>query len=319
MPGYGRPPRPGRNACRRAVAGQQQRVAIARALASTRRSFWPTSRWRASIRSLRTVLESLRSAVSAGVSRRGVLDKRRPQVRSGSVRACDRYTWCGKRDFGTTVATPRPTRRALERFEHGWPRLRIEALPTGGSSAMMTFGVAARCARVRALLLAGSSSARVRPGREADRIHHRSARLPIGARERSRDHAHAGTWARRPTSTFLERGQPADQVELLEDQRELAARQAQLARALPDVAAGDVDRPVVPAGWQVRQRKSVVWPRRSAEHATNSPGRTAKDTSASAVTVGGSALSALGVGDEPVAVELGSYSSSVAAMRSCGR
>ena len=95
-----------------------------------------------------------------------------------------------------------------------------------------------------ALLLTAGELVRAGPGAvdEADGVQAAERQLAVRAREAARDHAPGGHVGQAADQHVLERGQPADQIELLEDQRELAAREPELSRTLPDVAAGDGDR-----------------------------------------------------------------------------
>src|SRR6185369_11199642 len=88
-----------------------------------------------------------------------------------------------------------------------------------------------------------------RPGavEEADRVQGAERQLAIGARESVQEHPPRRHVSQPADQHVLECGQPADQVELLEDQRELAAREPELARVAPDVAIGDGDRAVIGA------------------------------------------------------------------------
>ena len=91
-----------------------------------------------------------------------------------------------------------------------------------------------------ALLLTAGELVRAGPARSTRPT---VSRQPaVRAREAARDHAPGGHVGQAADQHVLERGQPADQIELLEDQRELAAREPELSRTLPDVAAGDGDR-----------------------------------------------------------------------------
>src|SRR5207253_7951665 len=136
--------------------------------------------------------------------------------------------------------------RRAERFEHGCRGLRVEARHR--LVGQDDLGVLRERARDGdALLLAAGQLVRARAGpvEEADRVQASKRQLAIGTGEGAQAHAPRRHLGQAADLHVLQRGQPADQVELLEDQRQLSARQAELARALPDVAPGDVDRAAV--------------------------------------------------------------------------
>src|SRR5262249_43626298 len=94
------------------------------------------------------------------------------------------------------------------------------------------------------LLLTARELVGPRPGAvdETDGVQAPERQLPIAPLEAAQDHAPRRHVGQAADQHVFERRQPADQIELLKDQRELAAGRSKLARVPPDVAPHDADR-----------------------------------------------------------------------------
>ncbi len=89
--------------------------------------------------------------------------------------------------------------------------------------------------------------ARVRAVQQADRVEAAQRELTIGAGEPTHQHPPRRHPRQPADEDVLDRGQAPDEIELLEDQRDIAARPAQCV-TLADLATVDADRAVIRRG-----------------------------------------------------------------------
>src|SRR5207245_10049139 len=117
--------------------------------------------------------------------------------------------------------------------------------PTGPSRRMTAGASASPRAIAPVLLSAGELiRARVRAAHQPDRVEAAQPDLTIGAGQPTHQHPPRHHPRQPADEDVLDRGQAPDEIELLEDQRDVAARPAKHVTA-PDLATVDADRAVI--------------------------------------------------------------------------